>query len=138
MRKVLEELESFALGGNVLELAVAVILGLAFNAVVQSLVDDVLMNLIAALFGQPTFDSLTFKVGEGTIFYGRFINALINFLLIALALFLMVKAFHRAKELRGLKTEPSTSQDCPYCKTTIPAKAQRCPNCTSQLQVAEV
>lgn len=101
MRSPLAEFRAFAMGGNLLELAVAVILGLAFNAVVQSLVNDVLMNLIAALFGQPSFDDLTFTVGRGTIFYGRFINAVVNFLLVALALFFCVKAFNRPESCGG-------------------------------------
>ncbi len=134
MRKLLAEFKAFAMGGNVLELAVAVILGLAFNAVVQSLVNDVLMNFIAAVFGRPSFDDLVFKVGEGTIRYGSFINAVINFLLVALALFLIVKAFNRAKELRGQKVQPPTTRECPYCVTSIPVRAQRCPNCTSEVK----
>ena len=138
MRKGLAEFRAFALRGNVIDLAVGVILGLAFNAVIQSLVNDVLMNLIAALFGRPDFGDLTMKVGEGTIRYGSFINAVINFLLVAFALFLIVKAFNRARERRGHKAEPPENRDCPYCATSIPVKAQRCPHCTSQVEPASI
>jgi large conductance mechanosensitive channel len=134
MRRVLEDFRAFALRGNVLDLAVAVILGLAFNAVVQSLVDDILMNLIAAVFGEPDFSELQVTVGEAAILYGQFLNALVNFVLVALALFVAVKAFNRARELRGHQVEPPTTRECPYCITNIPIKAQRCSACTSEVQ----
>lgn len=136
MGGLLSDFKAFVLRGNVLELAVAVIMGLAFNAVVQSFVDDVLMNLIAALFGQPDFSNLTWTVGEGEIRYGAFLNAVVNFLLVALALFLIVKAFERARRLRGERTEPPEVKRCAYCTTSIPAKARRCPACTSDLETA--
>ena len=127
---MLKEFKNFALRGNVIELAVAVILGLAFNAVVQSLVNDVILNLIAAIFGEANFNDLTFTVGEGVIRYGAFITALVNFLLIALVLFFIVKAMNRAM---GVKDEPPKMAECPFCKSSIPVAATRCPACTSDV-----
>jgi large conductance mechanosensitive channel len=128
---MLSEFKKFALRGNVVELAVAVILGLAFNAVIQSLVDDVLMNIIAAAVGEPDFSELTFQLGDAVIRYGAFLTAVVNFILIALALFLVVKAMNR---IMGKEEEPPKMAECPFCKTSIPVNATKCPACTSQLQ----
>jgi large conductance mechanosensitive channel len=136
MRKLVGEFRAFALRGNVFELAIAFILGLAFNAVVQSLVNDVIMNLVAALFGRPDFSELVFRVGDGVVRYGVFLNTVVNFVLVAFALFAVAKALNRAREARGEKTDAPNSKECPYCLTSISLKAQRCPACTSQLQVA--
>src|ERR671922_2368057 len=127
-----KEFKEFALRANVLELAIAVILGLAFGAVITSLVDDVLMNLIAALVGEPDFSDLTFTVGDAVIRYGAFLTALVNFLLVALALFLVVKAVNRAT--RKPADEEPTVRECPYCLTTIPARASRCSSCTMEVE----
>jgi large conductance mechanosensitive channel len=128
---MLREFKKFALRGNVVELAVAVILGLAFNAVVQSLVDDILLNLIAAAVGEPDFIELTYNLGEAVIRYGAFITAVINFVLVAFALFLTVKAFNR---LAGAEDEPPKLAECPFCKTSVPVNATRCSACTSELR----
>jgi large conductance mechanosensitive channel len=127
-----KEFKEFAFRGNVIELAVAVILGLAFGVVITSLVNDVLMNLIAAAIGQPDFSQLTFTVGDAVIRYGAFLNALVNFLLVALALFLVVKTVNRAT--RKPADEEPTVRECPYCLTTIPARASRCSACTMEVQ----
>jgi large conductance mechanosensitive channel len=127
---VLKEFKKFALRGNVVELAVAVILGLAFNAVVQSFVNDILMALIGGLFGVPNFAALTVQVGEAIVTYGVFLNAVVNFLLVAFALFLVVKAFNR---FSGKEDEPPKMAECPFCKTSVPVNATKCPACTSQL-----
>jgi large conductance mechanosensitive channel len=127
---MLKEFKKFALRGNVVELAVAVILGLAFNAVIQSLVDDILMNLIAAAVGRPDFSELTFQLGDAAIRYGAFITAVVHFLLVAFALFLVVKAFNR---FAGKEDEPPKMAECPFCKTSVPVNATKCPACTSQL-----
>lgn len=129
-----KEFKAFALRGNVLDLAVAVVLGIAFGAVITSLVDDVLMNLIAAIFGQPDFSALTFTVNESVIRYGRFLNAVVNFLLIALALFLVIRAVNRAMGFRKAGEEPPAMRECPYCRTSIPAQASRCSACTSEVE----
>ena len=127
---MLKEFKKFALRGNVVELAVAVILGLAFNAVVQSFVNDILMALIGGLFGVPNFAALTVQVGEAIVTYGVFLNAVVNFLLVAFALFLVVKAFNR---FSGKEDEPPKMAECPFCKTSVPVNATKCPACTSQL-----
>ncbi|MFN2488178.1 MAG: large conductance mechanosensitive channel protein MscL [Actinomycetota bacterium] len=134
MRKLLAEFRDFMLRGNVFELAVAFILGIAFNEVIGSLVDDVLMNLIAALFGRPDFGHLTFRVGEGVVRYGSFVTATTDLVLVSLALFFIVKAFNRARAVRGQTAETPTTRDCPYCITNIPVQAARCPACTSDLR----
>ena len=92
MRRVLDEFKAFAFRGNLIDLAVAVILGLAFSAVITALVDHVLMPIIASIFGRPNFSSLVLEIGEGEIRYGLFLNALVAFVLIAFALFFVVKA----------------------------------------------
>jgi large conductance mechanosensitive channel len=127
-----KEFKEFAFKGNVIELAVAVILGIAFGAVIASLVGDILMNLVAAVIGQPDFSQLTFTVNDAEIRYGAFLNAVINFLLVALALFFVIKAVNRAS--RKPADEEPTVRECPYCMTTIPARATRCNACTSEVQ----
>ena len=107
MSKLLKDFRDFALRGNVLDLAIAVIIGLAFNAVVTSLVNDVIMQIIAAVVGKPNFDALTFTLGEGIIFYGRFLTALVNFVIIAATLFVIVQAFERLQARRGPADVPS-------------------------------
>ena len=127
-----KEFKEFAFRGNVIELAVAVILGIAFGAVIASLVGDILMNLVAAVIGQPDFSQLTFTINDAEIRYGAFLNALITFLLVALALFFVIKAVNRAS--RKPADEEPTVRECPYCMTTIPARATRCNACTSEVQ----
>jgi len=97
---MLKEFKEFISRGNVVDLAVAVVLGAAFTAVVTSFANGVLMNLIAAVFGQPNFDSLTFSLGDGVIEYGRFLTAIVNFLLVAVSMFVVVKAINTMKDLR--------------------------------------
>jgi large conductance mechanosensitive channel len=128
---MIQEFKKFALRGNMIELAVAVILGLAFNAVVQSLVDDILLNLIAAAVGEPDFSELSYQLGDATIRYGAFLTALVNFFLVAFALFLVVRAMNR---LMGKEDEPPKMAECPFCKTSIPVNATRCPSCTSPIE----
>jgi large conductance mechanosensitive channel len=99
---VLQDLRRFLLRGNVIDLAVAVIIGIAFGLVVRSLVDDVIMAVIGAIFGEPSFDDLTFTIGDGVVRYGRFITAVVNFAIIATVLFFVVRAaqllFRREEE----------------------------------------
>lgn len=123
--------KEFALKGNLLDLAIAVVLALAFNAVVLALIDGVVMPLIAALAGEPNFDELTFTLGEGVIRYGSFLTALVNFLVIAFVLFLVVKAYTRATRAGA---EQPVVRPCPYCVTDIPVAATRCPSCTSEVE----
>jgi large conductance mechanosensitive channel len=92
---VLQDLRKFLLRGNVIDLAVAVIIGIAFGLVVASLVNDVIMPIIGAVFGKPNFNDLTFKIGDGVVAYGKFITAVINFVIIGTVLFFIVRAADR-------------------------------------------
>ena len=127
---MLGEFKKFALRGNVVELAVAVILGLAFNAVIQSFANDILMALFGGIFGEPNFAALSVQVGDAVVTYGAFINALVNFLIIAFALFLVAKAFNR---FSGKEDEPPKMAEGPFCKTSVPVTATRCSACTGDL-----
>src|SRR5918994_3596352 len=93
---MLQEFKEFVSRGNLIDLAVAVVLGLAFNAVVQSVVADIFTPIIAAIFGEPDFSSITIRIGEGVIRIGAFLNALISFAIVAFVLFLVIKAYNRA------------------------------------------
>ena len=97
---MLKEFKEFITKGNVLDLAVAVVIGAAFTLVVNSLVKDVLMQVIAAVVGKPDFSTLTFKLGKGVILYGNFLTALINFLIVALAMFVIIKVITSLQKLR--------------------------------------
>src|SRR4051812_47778024 len=97
---MLKEFKEFITKGNVLDLAVAVVIGAAFTLVVNSLVKDVLMQIIAAIVGKPDFSSLTFKLGDGVIFYGNFLTALLNFLIVAAALFVIIKVITTLQKMR--------------------------------------
>jgi len=97
---MLKEFKEFITKGNVLDLAVAVVIGAAFTLVVNSLVKDVLMQVIAAIVGKPDFSTLTFKLGKGVILYGNFLTALINFLIVALAMFVIIKVITSLQKLR--------------------------------------
>ncbi|HEX5642292.1 MAG TPA: large conductance mechanosensitive channel protein MscL [Thermoleophilia bacterium] len=126
----------FIMRGNVVDLAVAVVIGAAFGAVITSFVNDVLMQIIAAVGGQPDFSSLSFKIGEGVIKYGSFLNALITFLLIAAAVyFVVVLPMNKLAERRAKGQDPTT-RECPHCLSEIPVGATRCPHCTSELAAA--
>lgn len=100
MKQLRTDFRKFVMRGNVLDLAVAVIIGVAFNAVVTSLVNDVIMQFIAAIVGKPNFNDLTFTIGEGVIYYGKFLTALVNFLIIAATLFVIIKAFEEMQKRR--------------------------------------
>lgn len=132
MKGVLSGFKEFVVRGNVVDLAVAVVIGVAFNAVVQSLVKDLLTPLIAAVFGEPDFSGLGFSINGSELHYGNFINALIAFLMVAAAIYIFViLPLQRMKE-RGGDEEP-TVKDCPHCLSEIPAKASRCKFCTAEL-----
>ncbi len=128
MRKWWEDFKAFALSGNLVEIAVAFVLAVAFGALVLSFLDNIIMPLIAAIFGEPTFDDLTASVGDGVITYGSFITAFVNFLLIAFVLFLIVKVYQRATKTGAPEVRP-----CPHCLTDIPVQATRCSACTSEV-----
>jgi large conductance mechanosensitive channel len=141
-----KEFKTFAMRGNVLDLAVGVIIGAAFGKVVASLVDDILMPPIGRLVGRVDFSSLFVSLngthydslalakaaGAPTVNYGLFLNTIINFLIVALAVFLLVQQVNRWTK----KPEPAkapTTKECPQCAMTIPLAAKRCPECTTQL-----
>ena len=114
MTKMLKDFRDFVMRGNVLDLAIAVVIGVAFNAVVTSLVNDVIMQIIAAIFGQPNFNSLTFTIGDGVIYYGRFLTALVNFLIIAATLFVIIRSFEELSKRRkgaGVDDEEEKSDE---------------------------
>lgn len=131
-----QEFKEFIAKGNVLDLAVAVLIGAAFGGVVKSFTDDILTPVIGA-FGQADFSALMITVGDAKIKYGLFINAVVNFLIVAFILFLVVKAYNRMRNPRGITPEV-TEKPCPYCATSIPIAATRCPHCTSQISPATV
>ena len=128
---MLKEFREFAIRGNVMDLAVAVIIGGAFGKIITSLVDDILMPLIGLALGGIDFSELAFMVGGAEVRWGAFVQSIVDFLLVAFVIFLLVRAMNRLK--REEPTTPTT-KECPYCASTIPLKAVRCPNCTSQLK----
>ena len=132
---MLKEFKEFVMRGNVLDLAVAVIIGGAFGKIVSSLVNDILMPLIGLVMGGVNFSELSFTVGEAVVTWGAFVQAIVDFIVIAFVIFMIVKSANSAKK----KEEPAppaepTTKDCPYCFSTIAIKATRCPNCTSELK----
>ncbi len=127
---MLKEFREFAIRGNVMDLAVAVIIGAAFGKIVTSLVDNILMPLIGLLMGGVDFSALSLQVGEAVVQYGLFIQSIIDFVIIAFVIFLIVRALNRLKQEEPVTP---TTKECPHCFTTIPLKAARCPNCASQL-----
>lgn len=131
---MLKEFKEFVMRGNVLDLAVAVIIGGAFGKIITSLVNDILTPLIGLVLGGVNFSGLAWEFRDAVVTYGNFIQAIIDFLIIALVIFLIVRAANnlRRKE-KDVPPEEPTIKDCPYCYTRIPIKASRCPNCTSQL-----
>lgn len=128
---MLKEFRDFAMRGNVVDLAVGVIIGGAFGKIVSSLVNDILMPLIGLLLGGINFASQSIMVGEAAVMWGAFVQSVIDFAIIAFVIFLMVKALNSMQK-PAPAAEP-TSKDCPHCLSSIHIKATRCPNCTSTL-----
>jgi len=108
---VIQEFKEFLLKGNLIEIAVGLILALAFSAVVTSFVNDIVMQIVAAVFGQPDFSSLTIDIGDGRIRYGAFLNALIAFVIIGFVLFLILKAYNKAMEMAGKGPEADEDEE---------------------------
>jgi large conductance mechanosensitive channel len=130
---VLKEFRDFLLRGNLIEIAVGLVLALAFTAVVTALVEDLITPLIAAIFGKPDFSGLTFTINDSTFRYGSFLNALLSFVLIAAVLFfLVVRPMNALAARRAGSQEPST-RECPECLSEIPAGARRCAFCTAEV-----
>ena len=143
-----KEFKAFLQRGNVVDLAVAVVIGGAFGAIVTSFVNDILMPPIGLLLGRVDFANLFVDLSRGgyaslaeaqaagaaTLNYGLFLNAITNFIIIAFVVFLMVKALNQAKRKEApAPAAAPTTKECPHCFTEIPIQATRCPNCTSQL-----
>lgn len=148
---MLKEFKAFAMRGNVVDMAVGIIIGAAFGAIVKSLVDDVIMPPIGMLMGNVDFSNLYAVLKEGaaaaapyasladakkagavTINYGVFINSVISFLIVAFAVFMLIRSINRLKQAEA--PAPATTKDCPFCASAIPLKATRCPHCTSELK----
>ncbi len=151
---MLKELKEFALRGNVLDMAVGIIIGAAFGTIVKSLVDDIIMPPIGLLLGGVDFANFFILLKEGspaapyasladaraasavTMNYGLFINAVISFLIVAFVIFLLIRNVNRLKREEEAPPAEPTTKGCPYCMSTIPIKATRCAYCTSELPAA--
>ena len=144
---MLKEFREFALKGNAVDLAIGVIIGAAFGAIVTSLVNDIMMPPIGKILGGVDFSNLFLvlggqtypslkaakEAGAATINYGVFLNTLINFLIVAFVLFMVVRTMNRLKREQPAPAPAPTTKECPLCATSIPLKAKKCPNCTSAL-----
>lgn len=131
--EMIKEFKEFIARGNVIDLAIGIIIGAAFTAIVKSLVDDIIMPLIALITAGVDFSSWKIPLaGGGAIGIGAFIAAVINFLLVALVLFFIVKAMNRFRRKKE-ETPPKAPRLCPFCKSEIADDATRCPHCTSEL-----
>ena len=145
---MLKEFKEFALRGNVLDMAIGIIIGIAFGAIVTSIVNDLIMPPIGLLLGNVDFANLFINLsgvhyaslaeakqaGAAVIGYGVFINTLINFLIIAFVIFLLIRQVNRLRRKPEVVPAAPTTKDCPYCFSVIPIKAIRCPQCTSKLK----
>jgi large conductance mechanosensitive channel len=146
---MIKEFKEFAMRGNVLDMAVGIIIGAAFGQIVNSFVQDILMPPIGRLLGHVDFSNLFVNLtethyptiaaakaaGAATLNYGLFLNTVINFLIVAFAVFLLVRQVNRLTPKPAPAAAPAT-RDCPYCLSTVPAKATKCSQCTSELRPA--
>ena len=139
MKKFFEEFKEFINQGNVMDLAVAVVIGAAFTAIVNSVVSDLIMPIISLVTGGINFSDMKIPLGDGpdaaAFTYGNFINAVIQFLIIAFVVFLIVKALNKARSLatRGKQADEKEAPHCPYCLEEVAEGATRCPHCTAEL-----
>lgn len=145
-----KEFKKFAMRGNVVDMAVGIIIGAAFGKIVASFVKDIIMPPIGLLLGDVDFANLFVNLSEGsyatlaqaqeagaaTLNYGVFINTVVDFLIVAFAIFIVIRQMNRLKQAEEAAPAEPTTRDCPFCLSTIPIKASRCPNCTSELQPA--
>jgi large conductance mechanosensitive channel len=153
---MLKEFREFAVKGNVVDMAVGIIIGAAFTSIVRSLVDDVIMPPIGLLLGDVDFANLFVLLSPGaddpgpyatvaeaqaagavTINYGMFINNVVSFVIVAFVVFLLVRRINRLRREEQVAPQAPTERPCPFCFTTIPVRASRCPNCTSPLEAGE-
>jgi large conductance mechanosensitive channel len=149
---MLKEFKDFAMRGNVVDMAVGIIVGAAFGTIVKSLVDDIIMPPIGLLLGNVDFSNLFVVIKAGkiigpyatlaaakaagavTLNIGVFLNTIISFSIIAFSVFLIIKQINLLKRKEAAAPAMPTAKDCPYCLSTIPIKASRCPHCTSELK----
>lgn len=149
---MIKEFREFAVKGNVVDMAVGIIIGAAFGTIVQSLVNDVIMPPIGLLLGNVDFSSLFIVLREGaaagpyatpavakaagavTLNYGLFINTVISFLIVAFAVFMLIRVINRLKREQPAPAAAPTTKECPFCYSPVPLKAIRCPHCTSELK----
>ncbi len=147
---MLKEFREFAMRGNVLDMAIGIIIGAAFGKIVTSLVNDVVMPPIGLLLGKVDFTNLYLNLSGGSfasladaeaagaplVKYGVFLNTVLDFVIVAFVIFLVVRQVNKLKRKEEAPPAEPTTKDCPYCVTTIPIKATRCPSCTSELKAA--
>ena len=133
MRLSVKGFRTFILRGNLLELAVAVVIGVAFTAIVTALVSDIITPLIAAIGGKPDFSNLYFTVNHSKFLYGSFVNAIISFLIIAAVVYFLIVAPVGKLLTRMTKSKEATERTCPECLSEIPIAAKRCMYCTSEV-----
>ena len=135
IKKFFEEFKAFAMRGNVLDMAVGVVVGGAFTAIVTALVDDII-NPVIGLFFKADFSSVVIDLGGSSIKIGEFVNSIINFLIVAFVLFVVIKAMNSLHKKPAEPAAPAapTTKVCPYCQSEIAIKAVRCPHCTSKLE----
>ena len=149
---MLKEFKEFAMRGNVVDMAVGIIIGAAFGTIVKSLVADVLMPPIGILLGNVDFSNLFFIIKEGTtsgpfstlaeakesgavvVAWGAFLNTIISFLIVAFAVFIVIRNLNKLKREKEAPAPEPTTKECGYCFSTIPIKATKCPSCTSALE----
>jgi len=149
-----KEFKEFAVKGNVVDMAVGIIIGAAFGAIVKSLVSDMLMPPLGLLLGNVDFANLFVVLKEGataapyaalaeaqkagavTINYGLFVNSVISFVIVAFAVFMLIRGINKLKREEAAPPAEATTKECPYCYSEIPVKATRCPSCTSDLTKA--
>jgi large conductance mechanosensitive channel len=148
---MLDEFKKFALRGNLVDLAAGIVIGAAFGTVVTSFVNDILMPPVGLLLGRVDFQNLFINLsgrpfesvaaakaaGAPTLNYGIFINQVLNFIIVAFAVFLLIRQLNKLNTaIYGPPPTPATTRECPFCASVIPAKARRCPQCTSEVQPA--
>lgn len=149
---MLKEFKEFAMRGNVIDMAVGIIIGAAFGAIVTSLVADIIMPPIGLLLGNVDFSNLFLVLREGirsgpysslaeakaagavTFNYGMFVNTIISFIIVAFAIFLLIRSINKLKRQKETPAAVPTTKECPFCLSVIPIKATRCPYCTSELK----
>jgi large conductance mechanosensitive channel len=126
---MLKEFKEFAFKGDVVDLAIGIVIGAAFTGIIKSFVDNIINPIVGALMGgRNALDGLAFSMGAVKLTYGAFLSAVLNFIIVAFVLFLVVKAVNKFR-----KAEEATDRPCPYCLTEIPKAATRCPSCTSEV-----